>query len=101
MDTNNNIIIKLSPMLEGYRETAGLPTSPTDREIKLCLKLIKLENMTVGKYSIEKINGSIWDLWNVYINEINMFSMSETMDGYSIRNSYSDDRWIDDILLMT
>ena len=97
---SSNASIRISPMLEEYRKEGGMSTIPTDREKELCYKLIHIGNMTVGKYTIERITGSIWDLWNVYSDGKNLFCLSETLEGYSIRNSKNDDSWINDLLLV-
>lgn len=92
--------ISYSPMMEGYRESKGLPISPTHSEIELCEKLKKIENCRAGSFIIERLDGSVWDVWNVYLNGINIFCFCETTEGYSIRFCYNEDVWIEKLLTL-
>lgn len=59
----------------------------------LCKAIIQLQNINKKPFVLDRLRGSTFDSWNLYVEDKNVFCISEARCGYTLH--YFDDSNID------
>lgn len=65
----------------------------------ICKAIVQLQSVDKKPFILDRIRGSTFDFWNLYYNDKNVFCVSETRYGYTLRffDDSDLDSWFDDL----
>ena len=64
----------------------------------ICRAILQLQGIKKSKFLLDQIRGSTFDTWNLYVDGKNVFCISESKSGYTLRffDDLDTDGWMND-----